>query len=150
MSSMENMNTENDKYKSILHIKRPEPSTHHPRMPVSARAAQFAPFAALTGYEDEIEEETRETEEKREPAEDIREETEKALKLIYSGKLDGIRMRVTYFVPDPLKRGGEYRTDTFSHASVDINKRLLCIEKGKKISFDDIFQIFYADGSEFI
>ena len=43
----------NDDYLDILHLPHPDPA-HHKRMPISARAAQFAPFAALTGYDDSI------------------------------------------------------------------------------------------------
>ena len=58
------------RYDHIMHLPNPEP-TVRPRMAIEKRAAQFAPFAALTGYEESVAEEARLTEEKLELSEDM-------------------------------------------------------------------------------
>ena len=73
------------------------------------RAAQFSPFAALTGYDEIIDEYARETLPFSEPGCDSAAETERILNDLIFGGLDA-ECTVTYFVPDARKNGGEYRT----------------------------------------
>ena len=84
------------------------------RMPMSLddRAAQFAPFAALTGYEDMVAEEARWTEEEIELSEGMRDELNEQLAALARALAAGARPApvITYFDPDPLKPGGQYRT----------------------------------------
>ena len=62
MSDIYNIKTTN-KYEDIIHLQHP-PSANHPQMPIEDRAAQFSPFAALTGHEDAIRETQRRMEER--------------------------------------------------------------------------------------
>lgn len=113
-------------------------SDKHPQMPLRDRAAQFSPFAALTGYDAAIEETARWTEEKRELTEEQ--------KLILSARLRRIRdtigtaptVTVLFFVPDPRKAGGSYETLQGRVKKVDEYSGLLEMRDGPSIPFDDI------------
>ena len=84
-------------------------SQRHPHMPVSDRAAQFAPFAALTGYGDVIKETARQTEERPELSEDERAALDYKLHAVLSIPGQKPEITITYFVPDPRKSGGAFR-----------------------------------------
>ena len=96
-------------------------SPTHPPMSLYDRAAQFAPFAALTGYEDMIGEEARLVDNKIELSEEELTELNRKLGVISEKISQGIRpvATVTYFVPDPLKPGGLYETTTEKVRRVD-------------------------------
>ena len=96
-------------------------SPKHPHMSLYDRAAQFAPFAALSGYEDMIGEEARMVDNRIELSEEETEELNRKLSRIDEKIGGGIRpaVTITYFVPDPLKPGGEYRTATEKIRRVD-------------------------------
>ena len=113
-------------------------SKTHPHMPVADRAAQFAPFAALTGYGDAVEETARYTEEKLEPdADRLAELDERLCELLQH--LDGRpKVRVTYFVKDAKKTGGRYVTQSFVIRKVDTYAKILVTEE-KNIPLQDIF-----------
>ena len=115
-----------DDYKDIVNNKRPEPNYKHPRMSIYNRSAIFAPFAALTGYKEEINEESRLTDDKIERSDDYKEKINK--KLI---SLD-INQNITieYFVKDSLKKGGKYITKTDKIKKIDyINKTIIMSDK---------------------
>ena len=99
----------NEKYKDIIYMPHHE-SKKHPRMSIEARSAQFAPFAALTGYEDLIEETGRFVESKIELNEDEKEILDNKLKIIYDKfeTEDNILLNITYFEKDKFKSGGRY------------------------------------------
>ena len=84
-------------------------SERHPHMPVSDRAAQFAPFAALTGYGDVIRETARLTEARPELSEDERAEMDQTLRAVLNTQGKNAEIVVTYFAPDARKSGGAYR-----------------------------------------
>lgn len=108
-------------YADIIDLPRPEPT--HLRMSLFNRAAQFAPFAALTGYDDMIEEEERlvETDHMRrlEPDEEelLNHRLNQLRELTKAGEHPTVR--ITYYEPDPLKNGGEYMTITDTIKRVD-------------------------------
>ena len=116
-------------------------SERHPQMSLHDRAAQFAPFAALTGFDAQIEEAARLTNMKLE----LDEETEMLLNSRLAIILENIsshpEITVTYFVPDETKSGGEYRKFTGEVRSVDSDKQVLVFTDGKKIKLDDIYFI---------
>ena len=109
-------------------------------MSMEQRAAQFSPFAALVGYDEELYEETRLTDEKFIMDED----REKELNYILSGLNDGDEVIVSYFVPDPTKAGGAYKVSQGRIKRIDRRKRLLCLSEGGDIPFDDIYDIAEA------
>lgn len=110
-------------------IDRPRPEPKHPRMSLYNRAAQFAPFAALTGYDDMIEEEERLVEadhmRRLEPdeAEMLNRKIRRLIELTESGERPTVS--ITYYEPDPLKNGGEYVTITDAVKRVDAANRVI-------------------------
>ena len=96
-------------YADIIDLPRWEPSTR-PRMSLLSRAAQFAPFAALTGFGDMVEEEARLTDREIELTDEEKDLISWKLGRIQQMLSQGERPEVTleYFVPDPFKEGGEY------------------------------------------
>ena len=108
---------------------------------VSDRAAQFAPFAALTGYDAAIKETGRLTDEKIE----LDEEALTALNMRYQLFIDALdeepEVEITYFKPDERKAGGEYVTATGAVIKVDDFERRITMQDGAKISMDDVLSI---------
>ena len=98
-------------YDDIIHLPHPVSKTH-PRMSMIERAAQFSPFAALTGYGAAIKETARLTDRKLE----LDEETQALLDLRQHFLLEHLAQRpevtITYFEPDTRKEGGSYQTIT--------------------------------------
>jgi hypothetical protein len=83
-------------------------SKRHPQMPMYKRAAQFAPFAALTGHEAAIREAARTTQEFREPAADRMEILNRRMATLRPRLAEQPQIVVTYFLPDDRKEGGQY------------------------------------------
>ena len=115
-------------------------SERHPRMSGVARAAQFAPFAALSGFEDLVKEEARSTEERATLAEEEKLRISEIIsEAIASGQ--GGALRVTYFVSDKYKKGGLYLTRVGTIATVDAVLRKLVMSDGTEIPIDDIYNV---------
>lgn len=126
-----------DTYDDILYLPHPTSKTH-PRMSRQDRAAQFSPFAALTGYEDTVKETARLTEERPILTEDEIAELDARLRL--SIELDA-EMTVTWFRPDSKKSGGSYVTTTGRVRKADELRRILAMEDGSQIPIDMIIKI---------
>lgn len=128
------------KYDDIINLPHPT-SKKHPRMSRQNRAAQFSPFAALTGYDAEIREMARQTEKKKQLSEEqwdmLNEKIMELLKLPHKP----VRAVVTYFVPDPKKEGGTYRKKDCYIDKISMEKRVLLLENKEKIFFDEIWDI---------
>ncbi len=99
----------NEKYKDMLHLPHPVSATH-PRMSLQNRAAQFSPFAALTGYDDALRETARLTDRFIELDEDRKQEIDRQLYYIHEHLAQKLPVKITYFVPDSKKEGGSYVT----------------------------------------
>jgi len=116
-------------------------SATRPQMSMIDRAAQFSPFAALTGYDAAIKETGRLTDEKIE----IDEDTKASLDMKQAYLIEIIdeqpEISVTYFLPDTKKSGGAYVTETGNLKRFDEYERLLILTNGKKIPMDDIANI---------
>ena len=127
------------KYDDIINLKRP--ASRRIPMSITNRAAQFAPFSALTGYDEAIKETSRITSEKHELSDGKIEIINNKLNEI---KNNGIRrVKITYFVKDDKKDGGEYITEEVDIKKIDIyNEKLVCLKLS--ISFDDILEIDYV------
>ena len=124
------------KYDDIINLKRPE-SRHMP-MSIANRSAQFAPFSALTGYDEAIRETSRVTSEKHELSDGKIEIINDKLNYIKRNNIK--RVKITYFVKDKFKSGGEYITEDVEIKKIDIyNEKLVCLKLN--ISFDDILEI---------
>ena len=94
-------------YEDIINLPH-HVSAVHPPMPLSDRAAQFAPFAALTGYGEVIKETARQTDRKPELTEDEKQALDYKLQMAVSLPGEKPMVTVTYFVPDRKKAGGSY------------------------------------------
>ena len=99
----------NEKYKDMLHLPHPVSATH-PRMSLQDRAAQFSPFAALTGYDDALKETARLTDRFIELDEDRKQEIDRQIGYLQQHRGEAVAVKITYFVPDARKDGGAYRT----------------------------------------
>lgn len=121
-------------------------SERHPQMSMYNRAAQFAPFAALTGHNAAITEAARLTEAEQELSESDAEVLNR--KLAYLQSLDEKpTISVTYFVPDDKKEGGSYHTATGIVKSVEPDKGVLQFEDGTGIP---VIRIKDIDGECFL
>lgn len=116
-------------------------SVKHPQMPVSARAAQFAPFAALSGHKAALDETARLTCGRVELDEYERDALDEKLRLALSLADKGPEITLTYFRPDEAKAGGAYLTLTGKLKRLDEYGRALVIEGGARIPIDDIIDI---------
>ena len=125
------------KYDDILDLPRPK-SKHEP-MPMSDRAAQFSPFAALTGYSDAIDETARLTDRRIELSEE--ESAELDYKQQYLATLDAPTVTVTYFVPDERKSGGAYVTHTGVLKRVDEVESMVVFKDGLRVPLDEVMDI---------
>ena len=124
-------------YDDIIDLPRPK-SKHEP-MPMSDRAAQFSPFAALTGYGDAIDETARLTDARIELSEEERAELD--YKQQYLATLDAPTVTVTYFVPDECKSGGAYVTHTGVLKRVDEVERMVVFKDGLRVPLDEVMDI---------
>ena len=127
------------KYDDILDLPRPK-SAHEP-MPMGDRAAQFSPFAALTGYEDAIDETARLTDARVELGESAVEELERKLIDLAARISERPEISVTYFVPDARKEGGAYVTRTGTLKRIDELGRELVFADGVRIAVGDIISV---------
>lgn len=127
-------------YDDIIHLPRPV-STAHPRMPLYDRAAQFAPFKALSGYEDDVEETARLTERRIEPDEDCVELLDTKLRLLGERLASTPEIRVTCFRADERKDGGAYLSVTGRVKKLDALAGVLVLEDGTRIPFADILRL---------
>ena len=128
------------KYNGIIYLPHHVSKTR-PQMPMSDRAAQFAPFAALTGYDSAIKETGRLTDERLE----LDEEALIALNMRYQLLMDALdeepEVEITYFKPDERKAGGEYISVTGAVKKIDDFERLITMQDGMKIPMDDVLSI---------
>ena len=127
-------------YDDIIHLPH-HVSQNHPQMPMLDRAAQFAPFAALTGYEAAVGETARLTSERRELDAQEAEELNRRLSTLISHLLDRPEATIEYFVPDERKAGGAYVTVTGRVRHVSVPERTLVMEDGTVIGLEDIAAI---------
>lgn len=130
------------KYDDILHLPH-HVSPTRPRMTMAERAAQFSPFAALTGHDEAIRETGRVTVGKIELGEDEKAALDQKQQLILAALEQGDRpvVTVTYFRPDERKEGGEYLTVTGAVKKVDTDRGCLCLTDGRNIPFDALLKI---------
>ncbi len=125
------------KYDDIIGLEHHVSKTH-PHMSVADRAAQFAPFAALTGYEEVIDEAGRLTQQRIHADEDRLAELDDALRAVLA---QGGAVKLVYFAEDDRKEGGSYRTIVGRIRKVDEVGRRLIMEDGIAISTDCIIEL---------
>ena len=126
-------------YEDIINM--PHHVSHrHPHMSVHDRAAQFAPFAALTGHGAAIAETARRTEEKLELDESQKEVLDQKLVNIMHNA-DETVVKIEYFVRDKKKSGGKYETSEGRIRKLDMYRQMIVMEDGTEISVDDVNDI---------
>ena len=125
-------------------------SRNHPQMSMHDRAAQFAPFAALTGYEAEVGETARLTAQKRELDAQEAEELNRQLAAIIEHLSERPEVTVEYFVPDERKAGGAYVTVTGRVRHVSLPEKILVMEDGTVVDLENVASMSgKGSGSEF-
>ena len=130
----------NSKYDSIMNLPHHVSKTR-PQMPMSDRAAQFAPFAALTGYDAAIKETGRLTDERIELDEEALTALDMKYQLLMDALDDALEVTITYFQPDERKAGGKYLTATGAVKKVDDFERLITMQDGTRFPMDDVLSI---------
>lgn len=119
-------------YDDIINMNRPI-STKHPPMSLLDRAAQFSPFAALTGHEDAIREKARYTNEFVELCGDEQIIIDRKLQQIRDNIINNPEVTITYFEPDALKTGGKYVTITGRVKKIDEYEKKIIMLGGDEI-----------------
>lgn len=132
-------------YDDIIHLPHHASKTH-PHMTVMNRAAQFSPFAALTGYEVAVKEAARLTEKRIELDEYMKDLINRRLQIVAYQLEEHPEIAITYFQPDLNKDGGAYVTEVNRVKRIDEYKRLVLMTDGTRIPIDEIIRI---DGEGF-
>lgn len=129
------------KYDDIINLPH-HVSENHPQMPPEDRAAQFAPFAALTGYGEAIRETARLTDEKIQIDENQKEILDRKLQILKNHLSEKPEITVSYFEQDERKSGGSYKKVTGKLHKIDLYRKMIFLEDGTGIRMDDIQDIF--------
>jgi len=130
----------NSAYDDLLNLPH-HTSAVQPAMSMQNRAAQFAPFAALVGYDALIQETTRLTDQKAELDESVIAELNEKLRLLLELLPQQPEVTVTYFLPDSRKAGGAYRTTSGIIRKFLRNENILVMMDGTQIPIGDIVGI---------
>ena len=129
-----------DNYNDIIELPH-HTSPVRDRMSMINRAAQFSPFAALTGYDEAVKETARVTKEKIELDENAKTMLDEKLQIITEHLSDYLEVTILYFQPDMKKTGGEYVKITGAVKKIDQFERNVRMMDGTKISIDEIYEI---------
>lgn len=128
------------KYDDIINLPHYEPKNHK-RMSMYARAAQFAPFAALTGYDDSVKETARPTNKRIEIDEEVKAILDWKLQEIQENISSGPIATITYFIPDVKKSGGKYVTVSGTVKKIDEFKQIIILDENKEIPINEVIEI---------
>ena len=128
------------KYDDIIALPHPEPRTH-PRMSLHDRAAQFSPFAALTGHSAAIAETGRLTDSRITLDESEMARVDAALQRLQELLPQAPAVSITYFVPDERKTGGSYQTITGVVRRIDTVNSVLLLTDQRAIPIPDILDV---------
>lgn len=129
-----------DLYEDIINLPHHVSKTR-PQMPMSDRAAQFAPFAALTGYDAAIKETGRLTDDKIELDEEALTALDMKYQLLMDALDDAPEVTITYFQPDERKAGGKYVSAVGAVKKIDDFERRITMRDGTRIPTDDVLSI---------
>nr|WP_312579298.1 hypothetical protein [Sedimentibacter sp.] len=128
------------KYEDILHLPHHVSATR-PHMAAVDRAAQFSPFAALTGHGFAIKETARLTDERVELDEYIKEDLSHRLQIVAERIKEKPEISITYFKPDVKKKGGAYVTAISTVKNIDKYERVVVMNDSTLIPIDEIINI---------
>lgn len=135
----------NKNYDDIINLPNPT-SKKHPRMSLYDRAAQFSPFAALTGHDAAIQETARLTDEKMELDDDTLNRLNEQLNIIRNHIGTNESVSITYFVPDDRKSGGAYVTHSGTVKKIDEYERVVVMSDKTRIPIEQISEIGEVEG----
>ena len=127
-------------YNDIINLPHHQSATR-PHMSAYDRAAQFSPFAALTGYEDTVAETARLTDKKVELDDYSKADLNERLNMIQDTLGEQPEVSITYFLPDKKKSGGAYVTVTGGVKKIDEYEHIVVMLDATKIPIDDIAKI---------
>ncbi|MBO3281784.1 hypothetical protein [Intestinimonas butyriciproducens] len=130
----------NRKYNEIMGLPHHVSKTR-PQMPMSDRAAQFAPFAALTGYDAAIKETGRLTDERIELDVEALSALDMKYQLLMEALDEAPEVTITYFQPDERKAGGKYVSAVGAVKKIDDFERRITMRDGTRIPMDDVLSI---------
>ncbi len=130
----------NGKYDEIMGLPHHVSKTR-PQMPMSDRAAQFAPFAALTGYDSAIKETGRLTDERIELDVEALSTLDMKYQLLMEALDEAPEVTITYFQPDERKAGGKYVSAVGAVKKIDDFERRITMRDGTRIPMDDVLSI---------
>ena len=128
-----------ENYDDIINLKRPV--SKHPKMSLYQRSAQFAPFAALTGYEGQVKETARLTDKKIELDEEVKVMLDMKIQVIQEMLSNNPELEITYFISDSKKEGGRYDTIIDSIKKIDNYKQQFIMKNGLIIDIIEIINI---------
>lgn len=130
----------NDNYEDIINLPH-HVSEKHPQMSIEGRAAQFAPFAALTGYSDAVKETSRLTEKRIEIDEGLKLQLNNKLQKIIENINTNPKITFTYFIYDDKKEGGKYVNKTGCVKKIDIENEYIILTDRTKIPINEMINI---------
>ena len=130
----------NRKYNEIMGLPHHVSKTR-PQMPMSDRAAQFAPFAALTGYDAAIKETGRLTDERIELDVEALSALDMKYQLLMEAHDEAPEVTIIYFQPDERKAGGQYVSATGTVKKVDTFGRRILLQDGTRIPLDSVYDL---------
>lgn len=133
---------EEHKYDDIINLPHPDPKFHQ-RMSAIDRAGQFAPFAALTGYDAMVAETSRLTDSRQELDEEQMLSLNENLTAIIGNIGNHPAVSITWFRKDSRKKGGAYMVTEGRVRDVDLANRIIVLKNGDRISLDDIVSIVF-------
>ena len=136
----------NEKYKSIINMPHHVSESFAP-MSKMDRAAQFAPYSALSGYEDAVEETARLTDNPIELDDYEKDRINATLSELLTASPDTI-VEVTYFRPDKIKNGGAYVSVTGQLSYVNEVERELVLIGGYRVIIDEISELKILENEE--
>ena len=131
---------ETHKYDDIIHLPH-HVSRIHPQMSMEDRAAQFSPFAALTGYEAAVKETARLTDDREELDEDEKTRLNAQLQKISARLQEQPEVMVTYFAPDERKTGGARQTYRGRLRKIDRNRKMLIMVDQTELPIENLLNI---------
>ena len=129
-----------NKYDDIINLPRHISKKHNP-MPIIDRAAQFSPFAALTGHDIAIKETARATEERIELDANMKEKLNNKFQILMDRLQEYPKVKITYFQPDEKKDGGAYITVSGAIKKINEYKRFITLTDGSTIPIDEIIDM---------
>ena len=134
------------KYDDIINLEHYE-LKYHKKMSMESRAAQFAPFAALTGYSEEIKEVSRLTDDRIDMFDDYKLIIDRKLQEIKEHINERLKVSVIYFIKDNKKKGGKYIEYIGVVRRIDLVNKIIVFIDGKKINIKDILDINIKKGN---